>query len=276
MKLALIQFAVSTSKEQNLNRIQKFIKEAAQNGANLVCLPECFNSPYGVNYFKQYAENIPGETSKLLSDTAKENKVYLIGGTFPEKQDSKLYNTCLVYNPEGELIAKHQKVHLFDIDIPGKITFKESTALSAGNSFTMFKMGNWNVGIGICYDIRFPIMANIYAEKGCQLLVYPAAFNMTTGPAHWELLSRARAVDNQLYVATISPARDTNAGYTAWGHSTLINPWGNVIATTDEKEIILYSDIDLDYVNEVREQIPIRQQQRKDLYSIKYSEDIFM
>ncbi|GBM25775.1 Omega-amidase NIT2, partial [Araneus ventricosus] len=116
-------------------------------------------------------------------------------------------------------------VHLFDIDIPGKITFKESDALAPGKSLTTFTMGKWKIGLGICYDIRFPLMANIYAEKGCNLLVYPGAFNMTTGPAHWELLQRARAVDNQLYVATISPARDETASYHAWGHSTLVSPW---------------------------------------------------
>ncbi|GFU29904.1 omega-amidase NIT2 [Nephila pilipes] len=270
MKLALIQFAVSPNKENNLERACTFIKEAAKNGANLVCLPECFNAPYGVKYFNQYAETIPGFTSDMLSKSAKENKIHLIGGTFPERHDGKLFNTCLAFGPDGELLAKHRKVHLFDIDIPGKITFKESDALAPGNSLTIFKIGEWKIGLGICYDIRFPLMANIYSEKGCQLLVYPGAFNMTTGPAHWELLQRARAVDNQLYVATISPARDETSSYTAWGHSSLISPWGNVIATTEEKEGIVYGEIDLSHVTEVREQIPIRQQQRKDLYHIEF------
>ncbi|CAL1286154.1 unnamed protein product [Larinioides sclopetarius] len=270
MKLALIQCAVSPNKEKNLEKACALIKEAAQNGANLVCLPECFNAPYGVNYFNQYAESIPGCTSDLLSKNAKENNVYLIGGTFPEKDDGKLFNTCLAYGPDGKLLAKHRKIHLFDIDIPGKITFKESDALAPGNSLTTFSIGKWKIGLGICYDIRFPLMANIYAEKGCNLLVYPGAFNMTTGPAHWELLQRARAVDNQLYVATISPARDEAASYHAWGHSTLVNPWGSIVATTDEKETIVYGDIDAAQVVEVREQIPIQHQKRTDLYHIEY------
>ncbi|GFQ74666.1 omega-amidase NIT2, partial [Trichonephila clavata] len=140
MKLALIQLAVSSNKETNLERACIFIKEAAKNGANLVCLPECFNSPYGVKYFNQYAETIHGITSKKLSESAKENKIHLIGGTFPEKVDGKLYNTCLVFGPNGELLARHRKIHLFDIDIPGKITFKESDALTPGNTFTMFEI----------------------------------------------------------------------------------------------------------------------------------------
>ncbi|GIX76691.1 omega-amidase NIT2-A [Caerostris extrusa] len=270
MKLALIQFAVSPNKEKNLERACTFIKEATQNGAKLVCLPECFNAPYGVKYFNQYAESIPGCTSEVLSKAAKENNIYLVGGTFPEKSDGKLFNTCLAYGPNGELLAKHRKIHLFDIDIPGKITFKESDALSPGDSFTTFQMGEWKVGLGICYDIRFSLMANIYANKGCNLLIYPGAFNMTTGPAHWELLQRARAVDNQLYVATISPARDESASYHAWGHSSLINAWGSIVSTTEEKEGIVYGEIDLSQLEAVREQIPIRHQQRKDLYHIEF------
>ncbi|XP_054720070.1 omega-amidase NIT2-like isoform X2 [Uloborus diversus] len=224
LKLALVQLAVTKNKELNVERACKFIKEAAQKGANLVCLPECFNTPYGISFFNQYSESIPGFSSDTLSNCAKENNIYLVGGTIPESDGGKIYNTCVVYGPNGDLLAKHRKVHLFDIDIPGSITFKESTALSAGNTLTTFSIGNWKVGLGICYDIRFPLMANIYTEKGCQLLLYPGAFNMTTGPAHWELLQRARAVDNQLYVAGISPARDETASYVAWGHSSLVNP----------------------------------------------------
>lgn len=269
LKLALIQFEVSTHKGQNVERVCKLIKAAAQNDAKLVCLPECFNSPYGLKYFNEYAETIPGHSSNALAQAAKESNIYLIGGTIPERCNDKLYNTCIAYGPTGEILAQHRKIHLFDIDIPGKITFKESAALSAGNSLTMFNIGPWKVGLGICYDIRFPLMANIYAEKGCQLLVYPGSFNMTTGPLHWELLQRARAVDNQLYVTSISPARDEAASYVSWGHSSLINPWGEVISKADEKEGIIYGEIDLSTVEDIRAQIPIRNQQRHDIYEIK-------
>lgn len=273
LKVALVQFSVSANKEKNVEGICRFIKEAAEKGAKLVCLPECFNAPYGIKYFKDYAEDIPGYTSTVLSQSAKQNNVYLIGGSFPERNNGKLYNTCLVYGPNGELLAKHRKVHLFDIDIPGKITFKESAALSAGNSLTMFNLDKWKIGIGICYDIRFPLMANIYAEKGCQLLVYPGSFNMTTGPAHWELLQKARAVDNQLYVAGVSPARDENSSYVSWGHSSLVNPWGEVLCAAEDKEEMLYAEIDLSCVEEIRAQIPIRHQQRNDLYSFNCVKD---
>ncbi|XP_076205909.1 omega-amidase NIT2 isoform X4 [Aptenodytes patagonicus] len=158
------------------------------------------------------------------------------------------------------------QVHLFDINIPGKIQFKESETLSPGNSFSMFDTPYCKVGLGICYDIRFAEMAQIYGQKGCQLLIYPGAFNLTTGPAHWELLQRGRAVDNQVYVATVSPARDEKASYVAWGHSTVVNPWGEVIAKAGAEETVIYTDIDLKKLAEIRQQIPILSQKRCDLY----------
>ncbi|TSK42073.1 Omega-amidase NIT2 [Bagarius yarrelli] len=124
------------------------------------------------------------------------------------------------------------------------------------------------VGVGICYDIRFAELAQIYARKGCQLLVYPGAFNLTTGPAHWELLQRARALDNQVYVATASPARDESASYVAWGYSSVVNPWGEVITKAGSDESVVYADIDLQYLADIRQQIPITTQRRNDIYTV--------
>ncbi|KAG8509523.1 Omega-amidase NIT2 [Galemys pyrenaicus] len=184
-------------------------------------------------------------------------------------------------------------IHLFDIDVPGKITFQESKILSPGDNFSTFNTRGsvvqhriadgsliscafsvvttayCRVGLGICYDIRFAELAQIYAQRDCQLLVYPGAFNMTTGPAHWELLQRGRALDNQLYVATVSPARDDKASYVAWGHSTVVSPWGEVLAKAGTEETIVYSDIDLKKLAEIRQQIPIYNQKRSDLYAVE-------
>jgi len=268
-RLALIQLSVGANKTDNLTRAANKVAEAVEKGADIVSLPECFNSPYGTQYFKEYSEPVPsGPSSQALKEAAVKNKVYLIGGSIPECQDGKFYNTSTVWCPQGHLVATHRKVHLFDIDIPGKMTFKESDALSPGNNFTTFPTPWCEVGVGICYDIRFAELAQVYAQKGCKLLVYPGAFNMTTGPAHWELLSRARAVDNQLYVATPSPARDTEATYVAWGHSSVVSPWGEVISKAGEKEEIIFADIDLEFLEGVRNQIPIGFQKRNDLYQV--------
>jgi omega-amidase len=209
----------------------------------------------------------------MVCDVAKEAGVWVVGGSIPERDMSsgseKLFNTCLVVNPDGEVVGKHRKVHLFDIDVPGKITFKESDSLTGGDSLTVVDTPWGGVGVGICYDIRFPEMALLMRqEMGCNLLVYPGAFNMTTGPAHWELLQRARAVDNQLFVITCSPARDTspNPVYTAWGHSSVVNPWGEVISKAGSEPSIVYADLDLSEVDTMREGIPCWNQKRVDIY----------
>uniref|UniRef100_A0A8D0BH91 omega-amidase n=1 Tax=Salvator merianae TaxID=96440 RepID=A0A8D0BH91_SALMN len=268
-RLALIQLHVSADKAENLNRACQFVKNATEQGAKLVVLPECFNSPYGTKYFAEYAEKIPGESTQKLSEIAKECGIYLIGGSIPEEDAGKLYNTCTVFSPDGTMIAKHRKIHLFDINVPGKIRFQESETLSPGDRFSMFDTPYCKIGLGICYDIRFAELAQIYTQKGCQLLVYPGAFNLTTGPAHWELLQRGRAVDNQVYVAAASPARDEKASYVAWGHSTIVNPWGEVIAKAGSEETIIYADINLKKLAEIREQIPIHSQKRSDLYAVE-------
>lgn len=267
LRLALVQMSVGPNKLENVKKACSLVKEASSRGAKLVALPECFNSPYGTQYFKEYSESIPGPTTKRLAQVAKECNVYLIGGSIPEDLNGRLYNTCSIFSPDGIMIGKYQKMHLFDIDVPGKIRFQESEVLSSGNKLFTFKIGECKIGVGICYDIRFAELAQIYASQGCDLIVYPGAFNMTTGPAHWELLQKARAIDNQLYVAAVSPARDDNAKYVAWGHSSVIGPWGDVIEKTDEKENLICADIDLQRSKEIRQNIPIRCQRRKDIYS---------
>lgn len=216
-KIGLLQLLVGSDKQANISNAVKKIGECARAGAQIVCLPEMFNCPYSNDSFLPYSEAIPaGETTRALLKVASDHKIYVIGGSIPERDPSsgKIYNTCVVVNPAGEMIAKHRKIHLFDIDIPGKMTFKESETLTAGDDVTVFNVdGIGKVGLGICYDIRFPELAMRMRKEGCKLLIYPGAFNTTTGPLHWELLARARAVDNQCYVAVVSPARNPESKY---------------------------------------------------------------
>ncbi|XP_059633196.1 omega-amidase, chloroplastic-like isoform X2 [Cornus florida] len=228
-KIALCQLSVTTDKERNIIHARKAIEEAAEKGAQLVLLPEIWNSPYSNDSFPVYAEDIDsgGDASPstaMLSELSRSLQITIVGGSIPERSGDRLYNTCCVFGTDGKLLAKHRKIHLFDIDIPGQMTFKESKTLTAGETPTIVDTDVGRIGIGICYDIRFLELATLYAARGAHLLCYPGAFNMTTGPLHWELLQRARAADCQLYVATCSPARDAGAGYVAWGHSTLVGP----------------------------------------------------
>ncbi|XP_023296062.2 omega-amidase NIT2 [Lucilia cuprina] len=269
MRLALLQLKGSKDKLASLNNASSKIREAVQqHQPRLITLPECFNCPYGTKYFREYAETIPsGETSRQLSQLAKELGVYIVGGTIPEiGGNDKIYNTCTIWSPEGKLLAKHRKMHLFDIDVKGGIRFKESETLSPGQEFTIIEVDGHKIGIGICYDIRFEEMAKIYRKAGCEMLIYPAAFNMTTGPLHWELLQRSRANDNQLYVVTTSPARDETAEYVAYGHSMVIDPWAKVLKSAKEGEETVIADIDFSVVEKVREQIPVFSQRRVELY----------
>nr|XP_018912339.1 PREDICTED: omega-amidase NIT2 [Bemisia tabaci]XP_018912340.1 PREDICTED: omega-amidase NIT2 [Bemisia tabaci] len=269
LRLGLIQLSVGANKAHNVQNALKFVKKAKEGGSNIIVLPECFNAPYGTKYFPEYAESIPdGETSRALSAAAKEVKAYIVGGSIPERDGSKLYNTSTVWSPDGQLVAKHRKMHLFDIDIPGGITFKESEVLSPGNTPCIFDTEYCKIGIGICYDIRFFELAALYRKAGCDILIYPGAFNMTTGPLHWDLLARARAVDNQVFVAAVSPARDEKADYIAYGHTCAVDPWGKTLAQAGAEEELLFADIDFETMKNIRQQIPVSHQKRNDVYDL--------
>lgn len=262
---------------KNLENAEIKVLAAAKEGAGIVVLPECFNSPYGCDFFPSYAETLlPSPPTKeqspsfhALSAMAAEAKVYLVGGSIPELDESsgKYYNTSLIFNTKGKLLATHRKVHLFDIDIPGKIRFKESEVLSPGNKVTIVDLPEYGkIAIAICYDIRFPELAMIAARKDCFALIYPGAFNTTTGPLHWKLQGQARAMDNQVYVALCSPARDEKAGYQAWGHSLVCDPMAEVLVEAGEKEETVYAKLDGAKIDETRSGIPIYTQRRFDVY----------
>ncbi|XP_030376444.1 omega-amidase NIT2 [Scaptodrosophila lebanonensis] len=269
MRLALLQLKGSKDKTANVqNAISKIEAAVKEHKPRLITLPECFNCPYGTKYFREYSERIPdGYTSQQLSGIAKKHNIYIIGGTIPELgENDAIYNTCTVWDPSGQLIGKHRKMHLFDIDVKGGVRFKESETLSSGDDFCVINIDGRKIGVGICYDIRFEEMARLYRNEGCEMIVYPAAFNMTTGPLHWELLQRSRANDNQLFVVTTSPARDTSADYVAYGHSMIVDPWAKVLKSAGVDEETLVADVDFSLVEQVRQQIPIFTQRRLDLY----------
>ncbi|KAM0797822.1 carbon-nitrogen hydrolase [Usnea florida] len=277
LKLALVQLATGADKTANLARARSRVLEASKAGASLIVLPECFNSPYGCQFFPSYAETLqPSPPTKeqspsfhALSELAVESKSYLLGGSIPEYVEStkKYHNTSLLFSPQGDLLATHRKVHLFDIDIPGKITFKESDVLSPGNKITLVDIPPYGkIALAICYDVRFPELAAIAARKGCFLLLYPGAFNLTTGPLHWELQARARAVDNQVFVGLCSPARDMEASYHAWGHSMVVDPDAKVMCEAGEGEEVVYAVLRGEAIEETRRGIPVCTQRRFDVY----------
>lgn len=267
LRTALIQMEIDISKAKNLKKAEEMINKAAAKGAKLVVLPEMFNCPYDTSNFPKYAEKEGEHTWKVLSKIAKENNIFLVGGSVPEVDyENKVYNTCYIFDNKGNQIGKHRKMHLFDIDIKGGQYFKESETLSAGNEVTVFDTPYGKIGVIICYDIRFPELSRLIALKGAKLIIVPGAFNMTTGPAHWELLCRIRALDNQVYTIGAAPARRNDGGYVSYGNSIIADPWGSIVNKLDEKENILIEDLDLDLVDKIREQLPLLKHRRTDVY----------
>ncbi|WP_407377481.1 carbon-nitrogen hydrolase family protein [Methanobrevibacter sp.] len=268
IKLALCQMNVIDDKRENLTKASSMINEASKN-ADFIVLPEMFNCPYSNDKFIEYGENENDSyTLDKLSELACKNNVYLLAGSIPEKESDKLYNTSYLFDKAGKIIAKHRKMHLFDIDVKDKITFKESDVLTAGDDFTVADTEFGKIGIGICYDIRFPELARIMVEKGALVLFYPGAFNLTTGPAHWELLFRSRALDNQVYAVGVAPALNKQASYHSYGHSIIANPWGEIVAEAGCDEEIIFSEINLSEIKKVREELPLLKNKRKDLYEV--------
>ena len=270
VKIAQIQAHVYEEKSKNLEELERNLKRIKDENIDLVTLGEMFNCPYQTPCFPVYAEMEQGETWQRLSALAKKYKIYLSAGSVPEKdKEGHVYNTAYVFERQGNQIAKHRKVHLFDIAVKDGQCYQESATLTAGDQITVFDTEFGKMGFCICFDCRFPEIVRLMTLRGARMILVPAAFNMTTGPAHWELMFRGRAVDNQCYMIGTSDARDVQAGYISWGHSLVVSPWGDVVTQMDEKPGIQITEIDLDRVDAIREQLPLLSARRTDLYELK-------
>lgn len=193
----------------------------------------------------------------------------VVGGSIPELAGGAVYNTSYVYNRDGTLLARHRKIHLFNINVSGGQRFRESDVFTPGSQITTFQTEFGVMGLCICFDMRFEELARCMALRGAKVLFVPAAFNMTTGPAHWELMFRQRAVDNQCFTVGVSSARNERASYVAYGNSIAADPWGTVLARAGGEETTLYADLDFARLDAVREQLPILSARRTDLYEVR-------
>lgn len=271
IKAALVQMQVTEEKERNLRAAAEAVRRAADAGAQIVCLPEMFVCPYERRAFLAAREARDGRIWSALAQMAAESRVVLIGGSFPETADGRLYNTCFVFDAAGREIARHRKVHLFDIDIAGGQRFRESDTFSPGDALTVFDTPLGRFGVEICFDIRFSELTQLMALHGAEAVFVPASFNMTTGPAHWQLLFRARALDAQLFLLGCSAARDPRSRYVSYGHSLAVSPWGAVLAELGAQAETLLVTLDLEEVERVRAQIPVMGGARRtDLYELRW------
>lgn len=270
MKVAAIQMPTVKDKIQNIRTAGTYIEKIKAENPDFVILPEMFCCPYQTENFPVYAEKEGGPSWQAMSDYARKYHIYLIAGSMPEADDvGKVYNTSYIFDRDGKQIGKHRKAHLFDINVKNGQHFKESDTLTSGDHATVFDTEFGKMGVMICYDIRFPEFARTMVLDGARMIFVPAAFNMTTGPAHWELTFRARALDNQIYMLGCAPARDTQAGYISWGHSIVTDPWGKVMKQLDEKEGILIEEVDLDREDQIREQLPLLKHRKSEMYHLQ-------
>jgi len=268
VKIALLQTPVSDNKEDNLSTAEKYIKSAAGQGADLTVLPEMFCCTYANESFVKNAEPVSGKIWSFLSETAKEYNLYLVGGSIPELENDRIYNTSFVFDRSGNLIARHRKMHLFNVDIEGGQKFRESDTFSAGGGITLFDTEFGRFGLCICFDMRFPELTRLMALGGAKMIIAPAAFNMTTGPMHWETMFRQRAVDDQVYTVGVSPARDESGVYVSYANSILCSPWGTVLARAEAGPELITAEIDFGEVERARAQLPLLSARREDVYAL--------
>ena len=266
-RLGVCQLRTETDYEATMEKAAEMISSAAGSGAEVLVLPEMFSCPYSREYFRVFASRGHEETCRRMSSWARENRVLLIGGSVPELEGDRLYNTCFVYGADGELLARHRKIHLFDVDLPG-MRFHESHTFTPGSEITVFDTPYGRMGVAICFDVRFPELFRAMARRGAELICLPAQFNMTTGPAHWEATMRTRAVDNELFFVAASAARYEGFSYECWGHSLILDPYGTKLAAADETEQLLLADLDLNRIDEVRAQLPTFLHLREELYAV--------
>lgn len=258
LHVAAVQMNSGADKQENIDTALELIARAAGLGARLVALPEVWTYLGPTEGAWEIAEPIPGPTIAQLADAARQHGIYLHCGSVYERVEGepRLYNTSVVLNPHGELIAKYRKIHLFDVDITGQLAFQESAMMAAGCELALVDIDGVKVGLSICYDLRFPELFRLLALRGAELIVLPAAFTQFTGKDHWELLLRARAVENQLFMLAPNEWGSHPGGSVTYGRSMIVDPWGNVLATAPDGAGVVSAVCDLALVEKVRREVP--------------------
>lgn len=266
MKVAAIQFRCSGDHDADRQRAAGLVRDAAAQGAALVVLPELFASLARTATMRANAEPIGGPTVQWARSLARATGITLVPGSFVEREGDLRFNTSCAIGPDGDLLATYRKVHLFDIDLDGA-TSRESDTFTGGVDATVVDMGNGRLGLAICYDLRFPELLRMEALAGADLLAVPAAFTATTGRDHWELLVRARAVENQTAVIAAAQWGTTPDGIERYGHSMIVDAWGRVLADAGPTDdAVLVAEIDLATQADIRRRLPTAQHRRPDVY----------
>jgi len=266
-RIAAIQMCSSHIVDENLVMAAQLIEEAAANGANLVVLPEMF-SIMGLNpNDKVTVSEIygSGKVQSFLSEQAKRNKVWIVGGTIPVQcgDPNKVRAASIVYNQNGDLIARYDKIHLFDVTISETEAYRESDTTQPGNRIVVIDTPFGKLGLSVCYDLRFPELFRIMFNQGAEIICVPSAFTVKTGEAHWETLLKSRAIENFCYVIGAAQGAKHSSGRSTYGNSMIVEPWGTVTSKlAGTKPGVIYTDIDLAKLSEIRKSIPVADHQK--------------
>lgn len=258
LRMAAVQMNSRDDKGANLETALGLIDRAAAAGARVVALPEVWTYLGPADENRDNAEPIPGPTIELLAERARRHRIYLHAGSMYELRTGEplVRNTTAVLDPDGTLIASYSKIHMFDVVLDGVASYEESATVAPGDELVTFDVDGVTVGLAICYDLRFPELFRILALRGAEVIVLPAAFTMTTGKDHWEVLLRARAIENGVYMLAPAQVGQHPPGNWCYGRSLIVDPWGTVLATAPDQETVITADADLDALRRVRRQVP--------------------
>lgn len=268
LRIAAVQMNSRDNKEQNIETALRLIDRAAAEGARLIALPEVWTYLGDDAGALAAAEPIPGPVTELLAERARRHEVYIHGGSIQERVEGepRTFNTTVLIDPYGEIIARYRKIHMFDVVLDGIAAYEESATVSPGYEIVTTQVDDFTVGLTICYDLRFPELYRILALRGAELIFQPAAFTMTTGKDHWEVLIRARAIENTLYICSPSHFGSWGDGKWSYGRSMIVNPWGTVLATAPDEETVIHATIDKATIAKIRRQVPSLANRMPDRY----------
>ena len=256
---AAVQMLAGDDKAANLAEAERWIRAAVARGAQVVALPEVFLWRGEKKREREFAEPVPGPTSGVMAGWARELGIYLLGGSMLEEipGSPKAYNTSLLFDPLGKLLASYRKIHLFDVDLANGVSARESDTRAFGDGIIVAKTELCDMGLSVCYDLRFPELYRALVAKGARLIFVPSAFTAYTGQAHWETLLRARAIENQVYVIAPDQFGKSPNSFETHGHSMIVDPWGKVIAVLPDGPGIVMAEIDLNYLTKIRAELPV-------------------
>ena len=261
---AAVQMVASDDKAANLAEAARWVRQAALEGAKVVALPEVFIWRGSKKLERENAEPVPGPTANALAALASELKIYFLAGSILEEipGSEKAYNTSLLFDPSGKLLASYRKIHLFDVDLANGVSLRESATRAYGDAIAVARSDLCTMGLSVCYDLRFPELYRGLAEQGAQIIFVPAAFTAYTGEAHWEPLLRSRAIENQAYVIAPGQFGQSRSSFATHGHSMIVDPWGKILAELADGAGIVSAEIDLEYLAQVRAELPALRHRR--------------